>query len=232
MLVHGSQRMRWPEKNVGSIPGRGLEAYNSIIFGVLAKSCELRVGNSICGGVGRVWQGEGSGILLRDLDSTSKEVCLPHLGSSSLPRTLRTPPSTWSLPVSCLPVFLSSGFHHRNLLLLLSQTLSLCQQACTLPGPESHSQTPAASKLRTCPVALLFPALPPFPSTQGSALSPSPCFQAQLPRHSLSNLYMCRLWLSVIPRTPQTASHPFSLLLGLFITREPRIPFSKCLLIT
>lgn len=54
----------------------------------------------------------------------------------------------------------------------------------------------------------------------------------QLPRHSLSDLYMCRLWLSVIPGTPQTASHPFSLLLGLFITREPRIPFSKCLLIT
>lgn len=52
----------------------------------------------------RVWQGEGSGILLRDLDSTSKEeICPPQLGSSALPRTLRTPPSTWSLPVANVP---------------------------------------------------------------------------------------------------------------------------------
>lgn len=231
MTVHGSQRMKWPEKSVKSIPGRRLEACNSTAFGVSAKSCELRTGNAVWEGVG----GESGKGTAQDLDSTLEvDVCRPS-GSSSLPRTLCTSPSTWSAPVSCLPMFLNSGFHHRNLPLLLSQILPLCQQAGALsgnlPGPESQSQTPAASKLGKYPVAVLSPTLPAFPSTQDSALSPSPCFQAWLHRHSLSHLYTCPLWLTISdPQNPLTCTS-FSLLLGLFITREPRIPFSKCLLI-
>lgn len=95
---------------------------------VSAKSCELRTGNT-----GDMWeaslQGEGPGLGLH----SGMEVC-PSLGPSSLSCTLSTPPSTWSPAVSCLPMFLNSGFHHRNLPLLLSQILPSCQPAGALPG--------------------------------------------------------------------------------------------------
>lgn len=203
---------RQPEKSVGSITGRGLEACNGTTFGVSANNCELRTGNAVWGCVG----GEpgkqkaqescsGTWILLR------KWRCEPPtLGSSSLPRTPSPSPSAWPSPVACLPTFPNSGFHHRNLPLLLSQILPPCQQVGALPGNlpglESRSQTPAASKHGRYPTAVLSPTLPSFPSMKGSTHNPSPCFQgaAQTPP-----------WAS--PHVPALADHQNS--------PRPHLPF-------
>ena len=117
--------------------------------------------------------------------------------------------------------------------LLLSQILPSCQQARALPGsvpgPESHSQTPAASKLGNTPELFYLPdSFLPYPQR---AHPSAPLLASQgCPDTSACP---CSSRPSVISRTaPQTAPPFFPLLLGLFITREPRIPFSKCLLVT
>lgn len=90
---------------------------------------------------------------------------------------------------------------------------SLCQKTGVLtgnlPGPQSHSQTPAASKLRLRPIPVRIYAFP--LECHGSFLS----------------------W----PYTPAAGSHGQSqdsllrappLLLGLFITKEPEPHMGKC----
>lgn len=164
----------------------------------------------------RVWQGEGSGILLRDLDSTSKEEVCPHTWIF-FPTPHPENPSKHVVPTSIMFANVPQQW-------VSSSQLAASAQPDPFLVPASW-HTPWARV--------------PFPDTCApsisicTGLSPQPI--SLLPSNypdTLSDLYMCRLWLSVIPGTPQTASHPFSLLLGLFITRESRIPFSKCLLIT
>lgn len=97
---------------------------------VSAKSCELRTGNTVWGRVG----GESGKGKAQDLDSALQWRCAPPSGPCSLSCTLSTSPSTSAPAASCLPMFLNSGFHHRNLPLLLGQILPSCQQAGALPG--------------------------------------------------------------------------------------------------
>lgn len=164
-------------------------------FGVPAKSCELRTGNPVGGGVGgKPGKGKVEGNPPQALGLDSAVEVWPHLQSSSPPHTPSISLSTCPPLVVCLPMFLNSGFHHPNLSLLLSQILPSCQHAGALPGnlpgPQSHSQTPAASKPGKYPIAVLSPVLPPFPSTQGSALSPSPA-------SGHGHLYLCPLRLTI-----------------------------------
>lgn len=74
VTLDGSQRMRrQPEKSVGSVPGRGLEACNSTTFGLSATNCELKTGNAVGGGVGgEPGKGKAQGSYLGNLDSTPK----------------------------------------------------------------------------------------------------------------------------------------------------------------
>lgn len=64
---------RQPEKRVGSIPGRGLEACNSTMFGISATNCELKTGNAVWGGAGgEPGEEKAQGSYLGNLDSTPK----------------------------------------------------------------------------------------------------------------------------------------------------------------
>lgn len=157
----------------------------------------------------------------------------PPWGSSCLLQTLSASASTWPAPVAHLPMFLNSGFHHRNLASSAQPDPPSCQQAGALPGsvpgPESHSQTPAASKLGNTPELFYLPdsLLPHSRRAQPSA----PLLASTgLPRHP--RVCWLQQTISDPQNSPQTTPPFFPLLLGLFITRKPGIPFSKCLLVT
>lgn len=114
-----------------------------------------------------------------------------------------------------LPLFLNCGFHYHHLPLGLSELLPCAKKTGVLTGnlpePQSHSQTPAASKLRLLPIPVRIHAFP--LECHGSFLS----------------------W----PGTPAAGSHGQSqdsllrappLLLGLFITKEREAHVGKCCL--
>lgn len=98
---------------------------------------------------------------------------------------------------------------------------SLCQHTGALtgnlPGPQSRSQTPAASKLRMSPLS------PVSIHSQCSGLSHprgvAPPSAGQTPQLQAA---------TGNPRTPSSELHPP--LLGMPITREPRTPHAKCCL--
>lgn len=130
----------------------------------------------------RAWLRAGAGIPLRNLDSrsggvsatpipqpVSKHVVSPAPAPPPLHGVLAPVPQQW---ISSLKLACSAQ---------PDPSLVPGQQAGVLPGnlpgPESRSQTPAASKLRTHPVAVLSPALGLFSFVKGSTIDPSPCFQ-------------------------------------------------------
>lgn len=116
----------------------------------------------------------------------------PTLGSSSLLQTPSASASTWPSPVAHLPMFLNSGFHHRNLASSAQPDPSLVPAGWSAPWKCAWARVPfpdtCCFQARKYPRAVLSPRLLPSLSAKGSPLSPSPRFHraAQTPPHALA----------------------------------------------